>query len=57
MTLLRSILTPIMLRRTKSTVDSAGNPIITLPAVDIKVLWVFWINGLEPSARFLNLED
>ncbi|XP_051143259.1 DNA repair protein RAD5A isoform X2 [Andrographis paniculata] len=37
--LVQSILKPIMLRRTKSSTDREGRPILVLPPVDIKVIY------------------
>ncbi|EEF34931.1 DNA repair helicase rad5,16, putative [Ricinus communis] len=37
--LLQSILKPIMLRRTKSTTDREGRPILVLPPADIQVIY------------------
>lgn len=36
----RRLLAPIMLRRTKESLDKAGNPILTLPPVEMKIVSV-----------------
>jgi len=41
----RRILSPIMLRRTKNTLDKQGNRIIVLPPVDTKIVYVTFSPG------------